>query len=80
MIEEQAKIKRCPQMIEITAHYDYQGTVSYGYVNCIASECMMWRWISKGSITIKGDLNKKNITGSSEPAKGYCGLAGKEGA
>lgn len=70
MEEEEAKKKWCP-MVRFTlapqnSILDVIGNrsaITPKYTtNCIASECMMWRW---QSLPV------------SKPIDGYCGLAGK---
>lgn len=40
-----------------------------GQPNCIASECMAWRWITENTPDGRGIQASKT--------EGYCGLAGK---
>jgi len=70
MTEEEARTKWCPQ-IRWTSHgegysdpFENRGS----NCNCIASDCMMWRW--NRDIMAGG-------SGRAEPTQGYCGLAGK---
>lgn len=74
MTEDQAKQKWCP--FSRMAHWnaptggnrptDPDGFIPH--VNCIASDCMAWRW----SLT-----NAEVKDGRLTPKEGYCGLAGK---
>jgi hypothetical protein len=78
MTEDEAKTKWCPMVRAATliTGVDYHETAVGGagcnraHPNmmfegavCIASDCMMWRWIDRGSV--------------SKPIDGYCGLGGK---
>ena len=75
MTEEQAKTKWCPMsrtgVDEVTANRGFNGKI-FEEDKCIASDCMMWRWLSwkpKGLTTWEIEFDKE--------AGGYCGLAGK---
>ena len=66
--EDQAKHKWCPEMRKVQWHDEAGNKLSIGLMgnaldsDCIASDCMMWRWETKGSIGMQ---------------RGYCGKAGK---
>jgi hypothetical protein len=75
-LEEEAKTKWCPMVrkfisggsSEIPSFGDAFALTSYNRgqknnLNCLASECMMWRWCYDSM--------------GETPIKGYCGLAGK---
>lgn len=62
--EPKAKDRWCPMVRSPQGKYDW--TNREGFTNgthCIASECMMWRWLR----TLVGTV-----------PEGYCGLAGKQ--
>lgn len=69
--EEQAKNLHCP----------IGGERNQG--NCVASQCAMWRWGTKGSLdgialTRVGDYIIPGWTvHEPEKPRGYCGLAGR---
>lgn len=75
MTEEEAKKKWCPMIRPILTH-DSDGNRYYTnnrlalkeLTNCIASDCMMWRW--KNPEYVKGTEEDKQLSG-------YCGLGGK---
>lgn len=62
LTEEEAKKKWCPMAQIIIGYNENVNSAS----NCIASECMAWRW---AVIQPGGKPNPAN--------GGYCGLAGK---
>jgi hypothetical protein len=81
LTEEEARNKVCPQRIDKTMEYSEEKQfgsnqyIGYFYENCIASECMMWRWKR---------IYKPLPTNGNEPLGyqadgdvGYCGLGGK---
>lgn len=51
---------------------DGTGLREGGPWQCLASECMAWRWVPKSGASPDGDPNYY-----AGPWKGYCGLAGK---
>ena len=74
MNEDEARTKWCPMAIYIrfataeerpSAHNHRVGS------ECIASDCMMWRW-EKGTAIVDGGLQA-----DVQLDIGYCGLAGK---
>lgn len=72
--EEEAKQKWCPEVRMGNPNgggfnSDIQ-TPEAEYYKCIASDCMMWRWV-KGR-----DSFKENDAGYSK-LSGYCGKSGK---
>ena len=67
MTEQEARTKWCPSVrVELFGNAvvvnRYKGKLEETY-NCIASDCMMWRWHSPSK--------------SPEKRSGYCGLGGK---
>jgi hypothetical protein len=64
MTEDEAKKKWCPMTRNIQVMGMNRNTIDYSDYksNCLASECMMWRWVIK-----EGYPN----------GRGYCGLGGK---
>ena len=70
MTEEEAKSKWCPMVRCIW----YPTPTDSGWnrvsenVNCVGSECMMWRWKTPLSADIDGNYY----------SNGFCGLGGKE--
>lgn len=60
MTEKEAKKKWCPA-VAIEPKYEVRK-------NCIASDCMMWRW----------RLSPNDVEWRDRKPDGYCGLAGKE--
>lgn len=76
MIEEEAKTKWCP-MVQVTSA-QHMNDIEYGdnrgngdeSHNCIASDCMMWRYVGYEYI------NPENVPPTSRGTlEGYCGLA-----
>ena len=74
MTEDEAKTKWCPKAITADVETSTQGNRHIiakdpfvdnnpFYSRCIASECMMWRWVTPAP----------NLTDL--PTHGYCGLA-----
>lgn len=63
--EEEARKKRCPLSfgVQEIRNGNGDGIREAGPWNCIASDCMAWRW-------------KLPHDGSCDDDKGYCGLAG----
>lgn len=61
MTEEQAKTKWCP-MVKVGIDNNF---------NCVASDCMMWRWVSAGEY-IDGDRLVQQWR-----TEGFCGIGGK---
>lgn len=65
--EEEAKKKWCPMSRKESYGVSGESTGSYnrddGNVDCIASDCMMWRW-KEAAMDVSGE--------------GFCGLAGKD--
>ena len=83
MTEEEAKQRWCPYAIyvfgngRVSGNRDDEGGRSYvlsqGVCNCIASDCMLWRW----ELT-QHQANELNARGNNKAvAYGYCGLGGK---
>lgn len=80
MTEDEAKTKWCPFARTVTVtdgevvpgtsgnrHHYESDIVSYDHPNnCIASECMAWRWDAGENVS---NPNPKNTD------QGYCGLA-----
>lgn len=65
LIEEIAKEKICPHMtgcINSNKVAQYDSEPKHGNINCIASDCMAWRW------AYQGDAIERT---------GFCGLAGR---
>lgn len=56
MTEQEANKKWCPMSRPVTRDDEPQ--------QCVASECMMWRWAEGGA-------------GAGGKERGHCGLAGK---
>ena len=77
--EEQARRKWCPQAMSYASHLGGHAAVNRRHdtgepwqdCNCIASDCMMWRWAEQGHDA--GDMPGTGV----HPSTGYCGLAGK---
>ena len=71
MTEAEAKKKWCPHIRITTGVIDSMSITNRcdtpTMTDCIASECMAWRWM-------KGDFAKPT---EDRGALGYCGLAGK---
>ena len=72
MTENEAREKLCPFRTENVVDWNTdRGTVLVGSANCIASDCMAWRWED-----VEFDLPEPPLPSELE---GYCGLAGKNG-
>ena len=78
MTEDDARQRWCPFVRIFIAPetvdwqgmmFDNRGELSEGRPNCIASDCMAWRW-EKYEEQIEEGLGRKGCDG-------YCGLAGK---
>lgn len=68
MTEDEARQKWCPMVREGGAVFvSNRSSAQQHAFNCIASDCMMWRWRKPGFDGVP----------SSDKTKGYCGLAGK---
>jgi hypothetical protein len=84
MNEEVAKTKWCPMVRNdwhgSATNRGYKGDTEY--CTCIASDCMMWRWIEIG-VTEVSKVNEKHPEWTGQQCydsisrKGYCGLGGK---
>lgn len=84
--EEEAKVKWCPMgRVSASSEGDTQGTTinrmdnhvgTVDFTNCLASSCMMWRWVMlcNGNDTLQHPTRIIPIYEQTE--KGYCGLAG----
>lgn len=75
MTEQEAKEKWCP-MVRAAMGVDDNNAANAGckpeervlsYSLCVASACMMWRWIGEVGL----------CEGDHEGATGYCGLGGR---
>ena len=83
LTEVEAKKKTCCQPLQIAYIGGEEGTgVNYAG-NCIASNCMAWRWsdnaklwFSKGEMALREESYPENSFVLE--CEGYCGLAGKE--
>ena len=82
MTEEEARTKWCPMM-----RFNYCGDSTtddnrgghknkLNVVNCIASQCMMWRPTDNECIPMTYEQSRNNDGPHCFPA-GYCGLGGK---
>ena len=75
MTEDEAKTKWCPFTRFHSSPSDDIYSNRLGgrpIAECIASECMAWRWQQDTRVEIvRGEYVSKN------PLHGYCGLAGK---
>jgi hypothetical protein len=78
MTEEEAKKKWCPMFhkrINVFINKEEVDAIEERMLNhkkqgnCIASDCMMWKWINN---------HKDGYNHVGKPALGYCGLGGKE--
>ena len=77
MIEKEARTKWCPMVRTpdsgepgvVAVNRDAAVKVNY---NCIASDCMMWRYIDYEYVKPEGVPPNNRST-----LEGYCGLAGK---
>ena len=79
MTEEQAKTKWCPmrRLTEIGAvriNNTEPGTFT---LNCIGSDCAMWRWHGYGTDKITVTMHGDGSQTTNPPPQGHCGLAGK---
>lgn len=82
MTEDQAKTKWCPMVrtgmvagMAVNHHVDMQphGDGVYNQTRCIASACMLWRWLQSPP----ANKTSKEVN----PIwQGYCGLAGHTNA
>jgi len=73
MTKEEAKSKWCPMVRCVwypTPTISGWNRVSEN-VNCIGSDCMMWRWHIRGA-------NVDGVYNDDYPVGGHCGLGGKE--
>jgi hypothetical protein len=72
MTEAEAKKKWCPHIRITTGVHESMSITNRcdtpTMTNCIASECMAWRWANERGL---------RSDGASVPVTGYCGLAGK---
>jgi hypothetical protein len=100
--EEQARTKWCPhvrhgddsggswnrtvRLMKRVLGWDGSNPYPEAACNCIASECMAWRflpqeWEFRGqegrTYTEKKPVNGYGVEGKKLPHVGYCGLAGK---
>jgi hypothetical protein len=66
MTEEEAKKKWCPMAKQYPV--GNQSDVTTHSVDCIASGCMMWKWINPLKVPIGKQLKNEKY--------GYCGLSG----
>jgi hypothetical protein len=89
--EDEAKTRWCPQ-VRIAGdenepnfnrgygedHCNITGGNGQYKCNCIASECMMWRWVYEDAnpATARNGLLARNYI---KTDKGHCGLAGRQG-
>lgn len=79
MTEKEAKTKWCP-MTRITPdamggfinNKNYNGVITY----CIASDCMMWRWIHFENISDQQFYDIVKGKDGAMEKQGYCGLGG----
>jgi hypothetical protein len=71
MTEEEAKKKWCPMIRGFHMGTFKRHITEKTASNCIASECMMWRW--KTFI----EASDKEKWGEKKDFNGYCGLGGK---
>lgn len=62
MTEEEARTKWCPYRARVA-----QTSIHMGYEECMASDCIMWRWD-----VYEWDQEKKD-----KGIKGHCGLGGE---
>lgn len=76
MTEQEARTKWCP-MVRITWYPTPAPETSISgwnrdemNTNCMASDCMMWRWHLRGAMV--DDKYDENY-----PLEGHCGLGGK---
>jgi hypothetical protein len=72
MTEEEAKKKTCPNMIAYSYVDHRNGGREYGYTNCLASVCIMWRW-ERDRYAEGYELKPDH----EDYYKGYCGLGGR---
>ena len=70
MTEKEAKTKWCP-MIRKYGIIEREGK---WIKECIASECMMWRWETEIHIDRSGAHPAQQFVTSTD--RGYCGLGG----
>ena len=84
--EKMAKTKWCPMVrmsVKTESGRPYMaGNRPFHKIdgNCIASDCMMWRWYEDLIIPINGGETypsvMKSIAEDNKDRNGYCGLAG----
>lgn len=81
--EDEARKCWCPYRGE--SEFGRSNAAGPGRLNCIASECMAWRWVDTGT-SIEGSVKDHHWrpVGETDSGKrvcadnrGYCGLAGK---
>lgn len=85
--EDEAKVRWCPAArvsMGPNRQTSNQGNPTNPHLNCIASECMAWRWAQEiihvnAAIpnTLGGYRAEAYETNCRSTTHGYCGLAGK---
>ena len=81
MTEQEARTKWCPMVryssdeMEPSANrWNFGKLGSDERVNCLASDCMLWRWVMTEDQALYNNTEYK--TTCFKP-RGYCGLGGK---
>lgn len=90
MTEDDARTKWCPFARAVVVAKGAQDVPTHNrltmvgmdhsaidMINCIASECMAWRWSDVRRENYNKDIRVSMPTYSASTTEGYCGLAGE---